>query len=60
MDLASSSVTGRAPSRAAQCIRVPTGHQEYSPESQIEVICRHAATDNMDSALRVLDQTPRR
>jgi DNA invertase Pin-like site-specific DNA recombinase len=48
MDLASASVTTRAPSRAAQYVRMSTEHQQYSPENQLEVIRQYAATHNME------------
>jgi hypothetical protein len=38
MDLASASVTVRAPSRAAQYVRMSTEHQQYSPKNQLEII----------------------
>jgi DNA invertase Pin-like site-specific DNA recombinase len=48
MDLASASVTGRAPSRAAQYVRMSTEHQQYSPENQLDIIRQYAATHNME------------
>jgi hypothetical protein len=38
MNLASASVNVRAPSRAAQYVRMSTEHQQYSPENQLEII----------------------
>ena len=37
MDLASA-VPARAPSRAAQYVRMSTKHQQYSPENQLDII----------------------
>jgi predicted site-specific integrase-resolvase len=48
MDLASASVTARAPSRAAQYVRMSTEHQQYSPENQLEIIRQYAAAHNME------------
>ena len=48
MDLASASLTARAPSRAAQYVRMSTEHQQYSPENQIEIIRQYAAAHNME------------
>ena len=48
MDLASASVTARAPSRAAQYVRMSTEHQQYSPENQLEIIRQYAADHNME------------
>jgi DNA invertase Pin-like site-specific DNA recombinase len=48
MDLPSTSVTARAPSRAAQYVRVSTEHQQYSPENQLEIIRQYAAAHNME------------
>ncbi len=48
MDLASVSMTARAPSRAAQYVRMSTEHQQYSPENQLDVIRQYAATHNIE------------
>ncbi len=48
MDLASASVTARAPSRATRYVRKSTEHQQYSPENQLEIIHRYAAAHNME------------
>ena len=48
MDLASASVTARAPSRAAQYVRMSTEHQQYSPENQLDIIRQYAAAHNME------------
>jgi len=37
MDLASASSATRAPSRAAQYVRMSTEHQQYSPENQLDI-----------------------
>jgi DNA invertase Pin-like site-specific DNA recombinase len=36
------------PLRAAQCVRMSTEHQQYSPENQLEVIRQYAASHQMD------------
>ena len=48
MDLALASVPARAPSRAAQYVRMSTEHQQYSPENQLEIICQYAGAHNME------------
>ena len=48
MDLASASLTVRAPTRAAQCVRMSTEHQQYSQENQLEIIRQYAAAHNME------------
>ena len=48
MDLASASVTARAPSRAAQYVRMSTEHQQYSPENQLDIVRQYAAAHNME------------
>ena len=48
MDLATASVTTRAPSRAAHYVRMSTEHQQYSPENQLEVVRQYAAAHNME------------
>ena len=48
MDLGSASVTARAPSRAAQCVRMSTELQQCSPENQLEIIRHYAAAHNME------------
>jgi DNA invertase Pin-like site-specific DNA recombinase len=48
MDLASESVATRAPSRAAQYVRMSTEHQQYLPENQLDIIRQYAATHNME------------
>jgi hypothetical protein len=48
MDLALASVTARAPSRAAQYVRMSTEHQQYSPENQLEIIRQYAGAHNME------------
>jgi DNA invertase Pin-like site-specific DNA recombinase len=48
MDLASASVTARAPSPAAQYVRMSTEHQQYSPENQLEIIRQYAGAHNME------------
>ena len=48
MDLALASVPARAPSRAAQYVRISTEHQQYSPESQLEIIREYAGAHNME------------
>jgi predicted site-specific integrase-resolvase len=48
MELASASVTARAPSRAAQYVRMSTEHQQYSPENQLDIIRQYAAAHNME------------
>src|ERR1700689_847372 len=48
MDSASASVTARAPSRAAQYVRMSTEHQQYSPENQLEIIRQYATAHNME------------
>ena len=48
MDLASASVTARAPSRAAQYVRMSTEYQQYSPENQLDIIRQYAADHNME------------
>jgi Resolvase, N terminal domain len=41
-------MTARAPSRAAQCLRTPTEHQQYSPENQLEIIRQYAAAHDKE------------
>jgi len=36
------------PLRAAQYVRMSTEHQQYSPENQLEVICKYAAAHHME------------
>jgi len=48
MDFASASVTARAPSRAAQYVRMSTEHQQYSPENQLDIIRQYAQAHNME------------
>lgn len=38
----------RAPSRAAEYVRMSTEHQQYSPQNQADVIRQYAADHNMD------------
>jgi DNA invertase Pin-like site-specific DNA recombinase len=38
----------RAPSRAAQYVRMSTEHQQYSPQNQTDVIRQYAADHNME------------
>jgi DNA invertase Pin-like site-specific DNA recombinase len=47
-DVASASVTTRAPSRAAQYVRMSTEQEQYSPENQLDVIHQYAATHNLE------------
>jgi len=56
MDLASASVTGPTPSRAAQYVRISTEHQQYSPENQLEIIRQYAAAHNMEIVQDYSDQ----
>jgi DNA invertase Pin-like site-specific DNA recombinase len=48
MDLPSASVTARAPSRAAQYVRMSTEHQQYPPENQLEIIRQYAGAHTME------------
>jgi DNA invertase Pin-like site-specific DNA recombinase len=48
MEISPTSPIGRAPSRAAQYVRMSTEHQQYSPQNQIDVIHQYAIDDNMD------------
>jgi DNA invertase Pin-like site-specific DNA recombinase len=57
MDLASA-VTARAPSRAAQYVRMSTEHQQYSPENQLDNIRQYAAAHNMEIVQEYSDHGP--
>ncbi|MGP8260620.1 MAG: recombinase family protein [Acidobacteriaceae bacterium] len=48
MEISPASPIVRAPSRAAQYVRMSTEHQQYSPENQLDVIRQYAADHNMD------------
>ena len=48
MEISPASPIARAPSRAAQYVRMSTEHQQYSPENQLDVIRQYAADHNMD------------
>jgi hypothetical protein len=48
MEISPASLIVRAPSRAAQYVRMSTEHQQYSPENQLDVIRQYAADHNMD------------
>jgi hypothetical protein len=43
MEISPASPIVRAPSRAAQYVRMSTEHQQYSPENQLDVIRQYAA-----------------
>jgi predicted site-specific integrase-resolvase len=48
MEIFPTSPIVRAPSRAAQYVRMSTEHQQYSPQNQLDVIRQYAADHNMD------------
>jgi DNA invertase Pin-like site-specific DNA recombinase len=48
MEISPTSTVVRAPSRAAQYVRMSTEHQQYSPQNQVDVIQQYAADHNMD------------
>ena len=48
MEISPASPIVRAPSRAAQYVRMSTEHQQYSPQNQLDVIRQYAADHNMD------------
>jgi Resolvase, N terminal domain len=48
MEISPSPPTRRAPSRAAQYVRMSTEHQQYSPQNQTDVVQQYAASHNMD------------
>ena len=48
MNLPVAPVAARAPSRAAQYVRMSTEHQQYSPENQLEIIRQYAGAHNME------------
>jgi DNA invertase Pin-like site-specific DNA recombinase len=48
MEISPASPIVRAPSHAAQYVRMSTEHQHYSPENQLDVIRQYAADHNMD------------
>jgi DNA invertase Pin-like site-specific DNA recombinase len=48
MEISPTSPIVRAPSRAAQYVRMSTEHQQYSPQNQTDVIRQYAADHNMD------------
>ena len=48
MEISPASPIVRAPSRAAQYVRMSTEHQQYSPENQLDVIRQYAADHNME------------
>jgi DNA invertase Pin-like site-specific DNA recombinase len=48
MEIYPASPIVRAPSRAAQYVRISTEHQQYSPQNQLDVIRQYASGRNME------------